>query len=721
MGLHFPKGEEPEQYYCEKCRPENHQELLEKIENGEKPWEEAARQRAARIAELKKKKKGKKGGRKSSAAAGGTNSRAGSQKAGRSTSPEAGKRERTTSARPSVSARATPTEPKPEPEAETEPEPVQQPKRSASSASQHSKQEDGSTSPAAPKRKSEHVAEPSSEPAPKQQRVSQEPETKPVSSEPQADPEQANPEPEQQDQAPQEQTPAADAEVPEPQQPSEEPQQQPELSQDEILNSLTPTRRKVADALGKLLKDIMPAALTKETFQLPPNQTVPQASTGLALAIENAMYKNHCNASGEPNEGYKQQLRTILFNVKRNPALRDGVLSGTITPDRLSTMSTRDMASEEQRQKDEEIKKEAERQHMIVQESLPRIRRTHKGEEIVEDDTQVVANESIFSAAPRRDTVASLPASRDGEKRHRSPRHHSPSPPPKLEGRDENHITDWERSASPGAFDGEQRFGGPIGHEFQYHPRSPVTRAEADEEIDALLGDEDEDEVPYSPPYSPKPFLHSDVVVWSGTLAMASAGQFRGEARHVGGADLSERLPWSQLMPPTLVIDGRIDVKLATAYLCGLRFSKTTDVCVTAIQEPLVESDRKEFNKIFDYFSQRERYGVIGLHTHQMVKDLYVVPVEKGGGDGTVKKPEFLDLLENNCVEEPVKERLLLVVYVVRNGESSRTNTPQTASSFSNQAGVQHKPSQLQQQPQNEAESRPVQPLSSAATSDSGI
>lgn len=37
MGI--PKKKIPKQYFCEICRPENHQVLLEQLEKGEKPWE----------------------------------------------------------------------------------------------------------------------------------------------------------------------------------------------------------------------------------------------------------------------------------------------------------------------------------------------------------------------------------------------------------------------------------------------------------------------------------------------------------------------------------------------------------------------------------------------------------------------------------------------------------------------------------------------------------
>ena len=66
MGLTFAKGNEPAEYFCEQCKPENHKELLDRIARGEKPWEEAAQKRAQAAEERKaRRKKGGKRGRKS--------------------------------------------------------------------------------------------------------------------------------------------------------------------------------------------------------------------------------------------------------------------------------------------------------------------------------------------------------------------------------------------------------------------------------------------------------------------------------------------------------------------------------------------------------------------------------------------------------------------------------------------------------------------------------
>lgn len=53
----------PDEYFCEACKPEDHQKLLAKVARGEKPWEERAkiREREEEEKKSRKRKGGKKG------------------------------------------------------------------------------------------------------------------------------------------------------------------------------------------------------------------------------------------------------------------------------------------------------------------------------------------------------------------------------------------------------------------------------------------------------------------------------------------------------------------------------------------------------------------------------------------------------------------------------------------------------------------------------------
>ncbi|KKZ63370.1 hypothetical protein EMCG_02371 [[Emmonsia] crescens] len=637
MGLTFPKGQEPAEYFCEQCKPENHKELLDKMARGEKPWEEAARLRALAAEEKKaRRKKGGKRGRKS-ARPSDIKSEVGDDGVKSASATPA--KETPVSVPPS-SNKVSPTAP--------------------GAASQGP--------PSSQKRKFDEQEVSQREPGPKQklQRLSTGGQI--------GAPELRSP-------AVNRKQSVSSAQSAQEQKSGRSPTEGAGGPSD--LQSMA--RRNVANALVKLFVEQAASAQQQGAYTIPAGKTKEAVGETLGLAIENAMYKHLCGGTGEPSEAYKQQMRTILFNVRKNTSLRDSLLVGNISPDVLATMSTHDMASKELRQKDDEIKREAERQHIIIQEQGPRIRRTHKGEELIEDDSQHASTESIFSAAPaRRDTLhdsephsatspsGARPASPSiahqpefREYRGSIDRAAGDHRPQSIDtsGGDQRRTSGaafniqnvWSNVQSPGSAPHDRTF--PRASASSHREAHAGHKVQADAEIDQLLRDEDVD----SPPYSPKDF-HGDGEIWHGKVSMSPVADFSATARHVAGADLSGRIPWEQLIPPTLVIDGRIETQLATNYLCGLRFSQTTDVSVNAITPPITPRDNSEFQKLFEYFLQRKRFGVIGKHPLSVVKDTYIIPIEAGHS----KKPEFIDLLENNTLEDPTPERTLLVVFVVK-------------------------------------------------------
>ncbi|EEA28177.1 PHD finger domain protein, putative [Talaromyces marneffei ATCC 18224] len=624
MGLTFAKGQEPDEYFCERCKPENHKELLEKMARGEKPWEEVARRRQQEIEEKKaaKRKKGKKS-KKGSA-------RPSDIKAETSapSTPAASE----TPAAPSVSRLSVEAKtPAPAPsETTTDTRAVSTQKRKFDEHVEPSTPdavslEDSSIIHSSvanlhaqgPKQKQQRLSEP-------RKSVDKTIKTSPAES----------------------------------RKPSMVDSQTGVAEKPEDISSTA--RRKAAEHLIGFFKEKVTSAQKQGIYNLPPEKTAEDVARSLGLSVEHAMYAVTCGGSGEPNEAYKSQLRAITFNLKANSSLRDRLLNGNLAPAALATMTSQDMASEEQQQKDAEIKRAAEKQHIIMQEQGPRIRRTHKGEEVIDGDGQAGTSESIFSSTavrrPTLDTDSSIPESPTGAKAPQS------SGEPTAKPSAETHAANGGavRSHSPGFSTQDGLFPEVPAH---LHQPLPVGgKVQADEEIDNLLKDEEVE----SPPYSPKD-LQAGGDIWFGKLGMSSIAEFRSTGRHIAGADLSAKIPWSQLAPSSLVVDGRIDVDLASKYLCGLRFSTSTDVTVMAIAAPHQPSERAAFDKLFNYFTDRKRYGVVGKHPLAAVKDLYVIPVDAGASP----KPEFIQLLENNTLEDPTPDRVLLMVFVVKTKDST--------------------------------------------------
>ncbi|KAH7845572.1 hypothetical protein Vadar_003645 [Vaccinium darrowii] len=115
-----------------------------------------------------------------------------------------------------------------------------------------------------------------------------------------------------------------------------------------------------------------------------------QSPKSLALKIEVELFK----LFGGVNRKYREKGRSLLFNLKdqSNPELRERVMSGEISPERLCSMTAEELASEELSQW--RIAKAEELAQMVV---LPDsdvdirrlVKKTHKGEfqvEVEQDD-----------------------------------------------------------------------------------------------------------------------------------------------------------------------------------------------------------------------------------------------------------------------------------------------------------------------------------------------
>jgi hypothetical protein len=639
----------PETYYCEQCRPDLHADLLARVERGEKPWEERAKERERQAEELRTKKKrgGKRGGRKSA--------KSGDIK------PEAGE---------DANGTGTPMREAPVPEDKSSVKPTEVIPGSGQKRKAEETEDAGKLELVRASRFNfQHFQSRSNE--------QQEPKkAKKAATPAHKDPDSKN------GVAPPEKRKSSIMAVPSRQTSKSEPDQPGLVGSLADLTDVS--RKRAAESLTKLFVDQISTAQKTGSFTLTEGETRETIGTKLGLAIEHALYQNRSGGD------YNAQFRTIIFNVKKNSTLRDRLLVGSLSPVALSMMSTEDMASKELQQITAQMKKDADKQAVLVPETGTRIRRTHKGEELVGEESQHVSEPVFTTNMPRRrESVMDDDAQRETSAGSMSPRSpvfhdgnefHDSKPKP--------HAIDTKAPPAAGVrsdrrsssnFNIDNVWSSVQSPDTDKHPasrhvpgafREPPSTAnvQPDDEIDQLLKDEDNE----SEPYSPREFSEEGVL-WHGKLAMTTIAEFSAFAKFAGGANLSNKISWSQLLPPTLPIDGRIDIERASKYLCGLRFSQTTDISVVSVSAPENAKDREQFGKLFSYFAERKRYGVVGKHPLPAVKDTYIIPVETGEGT----KPEFLNLLENNIIQDPNPERLILVAFVIKSKDpSSASATP---------------------------------------------
>ncbi|CAI9771713.1 unnamed protein product [Fraxinus pennsylvanica] len=144
--------------------------------------------------------------------------------------------------------------------------------------------------------------------------------------------------------------------------------------------------------------------------------------TNLAFKIEEELFK----VFGGVNKKYKEKGRSLLFNLKdrNNPELRERVVSGEISPERLCSMSAEELASKEL--SEWRMAKAEEMAQMVV---LPDtdirrlVKKTHKGEYQVEVErdysmaAEVSAGTNVSTQhKPRKETETHSPSKLDNNK-----------------------------------------------------------------------------------------------------------------------------------------------------------------------------------------------------------------------------------------------------------------------------------------------------------------
>ena len=183
-----------------------------------------------------------------------------------------------------------------------------------------------------------------------------------------------------------------------------------------------------------------------------------------------------------------------------------------------------------------------------------------------------------------------------------------------------------------------------------------------DPDLDRILNEDTAN----SPPYSPSAYeyelpntLTKLPPIWSGDIAMPSVAHFSAQARFVGGPHSVTDLPWSNILPQHLVIDGRIPIETTTKYLDAQRSSSTKNVI--AIQLDAAEDSHKEMhNKLYQYFHDRQRYGVLQIQSN-IVKDAYLVPLAP-----SQPIPDQIELMDSHDIPRTRTEPYLLAILVIQ-------------------------------------------------------
>lgn len=466
------------------------------------------------------------------------------------------------------------------------------------------------------------------------------------------------------------------------------------------------TRKNVATYLvGILIDRARHLAFTEGTLSMNEGDTVEGLAEPLALLIEYHAY--HClNKTGDVTPEYTKKMRSIGFNAKANVALSDELLLGRLSAERLVGMTTEEMASKELKELTEKMRLESEKQHTLINtETGPRIRRTHKGEELVDDpkttqngqDTLLgtgtivrrqtpdfsekspvpALQEKSPSAGP---AVESPPTVGDKSETPKSPSAPAIRPPPidtakasEKNGRSFSLDNIWSHVESP---DQDRLPRRPPA-------QTPVSTKPADntfdKDVDLLLKDDHESGAG-TPPYSPASFddhysPRADDEIsdsWRGRIEMNAICNLSATATLLGGPEAIGDVPWHALLDSVLSIDGRIRYDRVTEYLCGQKYSRSSTMVIASVK-PADSMNQTDFDRLYDYLRKKERYAVVGKHAQALIKDVYLAPVEAHGA-----LPDWFNAVDSHQVPATGRSgKMLILIFVVnRSRVPGATPTP---------------------------------------------
>jgi len=472
----------------------------------------------------------------------------------------------------------------------------------------------------------------------------------------------------------------------------------------------------------------------------------PDKSEATGLAIEHALYATF--ATSEPGYGaeYKNRFRSISFNLKdrKNTSLRERVLNGTLSPEELVKLPNEELANQELRAQAEKIREEGVAQSVLKVQTGPRIRRTHKGEEIIGEDTPAITPTEGTSLAPFASTardinspskveeegvVPASPKSPSQRSREASPRIKTPETSDAPTERKQSSPTFnlenvWNRLRSPLMTEDDPKE--PM--DLDILPAVDLSQPTiSDPDIDRILGKEENDNV-NSPPYSPSAYTYElpNVVtklppIWTGEVSMPLVATFQSQARFIGGPLSITDLPWSSILPDTLLIDGRIPIDTTTKYLEAQRSSASKDLIAIQLDAD-DETQRAQHEKLFRYFFERQRFGVLTMHS-PLVKDAYLVPLA-----AEQEIPDVIESMETHDIPRTRTDPYLITILVIQKNiatvEAKRSPLPPTvvpaAATFASATAV---PNPVNASPPTSytPPSIPLLPLEQPAPTQSGL
>ncbi|KAG7900285.1 hypothetical protein KL935_003028 [Ogataea polymorpha] len=390
------------------------------------------------------------------------------------------------------------------------------------------------------------------------------------------------------------------------------------------------TRQSVVSQFAKKLKAHIP-----EDHKLLEQMDVNSAAEDIASGLENALFEafpppNKRSDSMSPE--YLSKSRTLLFNLDKSN-LSDKVLSGQYTYEQIVHLTPEEMMRDDYKEFADAVRKQSINQSVITNTlEKVKIKRTHKGEEIIEEDYQFDDIDSRTADESRRNEIEKL----QEEKRLQDEEKEASASPPPTANLNANIMTtiandfdDEEHEQRPEeTFDNDDDFDKILNGTKDVVPTPP--------ESQAVVNDDEDD-------YDPARNFDVDETLWNGILSFAPVTDVQATIRYHAAStydSTEDKVAKARKIVSDFVarnnrldIEGRLDAQKAVGYLWEI--INTRDLYLVELvpfasphlSEFENQQTQTQFRKLWEYFNSRNKYGVIA-YKPAYIKDSYLVALD---------------------------------------------------------------------------------------------
>jgi len=398
--------------------------------------------------------------------------------------------------------------------------------------------------------------------------------------------------------------------------------------------------------------------------------------------IEQALFLKYGGVSRE----YKAKYRSLAFNLKSdgNPELRRRVLAKDISASELCSYGPQEMVSHEEREKRKAMAVEKEKLIVIEEDDdAPRIRKTHKGEEAVEQGNDELILDDVAVASHERPTARarSEEVYRTGEESKgpaiRDQAEQTEVSDPSGSGKPDSNSEPAKTFLTLDELEAQQR----------YDPFPQGETVIAEQSDDGYYHTNKEDSTVEESPVSPENEARISAVnfdrarlgnvLWKGTISYEGNPTCEGEAYLRGKEEVVEELRDFLKIPEALLIKREVKTREMDRYFRDLSKSRSRTIfyallfpvdCNTT-DSSMLSLDQKmrqlSFMKLSDALARK---GQVGFAAGVDRVELYFLPPSalsnkilhsRGGGDllpGSmllaVVHPKFASKVSNSHVHQ---------------------------------------------------------------------